>query len=78
MEFSAKVVLYEMPFDTTLTNLAEPTAIRKAMEERFPKDRYRWLEFDRSHAWQTTDGVHLQPQEADDVVSRMLEFEKKL
>lgn len=73
-----KVALYEMPYDATLTNLAEPSAIRKAMSERFPKDRYRWLEFDQSHAWQTTDGVHLQPEEADKVVARMLEFEKKV
>lgn len=73
----SKVILFEMPFDQSLTGLAEPTAVRKALHDRFPKDRYRWLDLTQAEAWQTTDGIHLPPAEADKVVARMLEFEKK-
>lgn len=73
----SKVILFEMPFDPSLTQLAEPTAIRKALRERFPSDRYRWLDLSQTEAWQTTDGIHLPPAEADKVVARMLEFEKE-
>jgi hypothetical protein len=73
----SKVILFEMPFDESLTQLAEPTAIRKALHDRFPSDRYRWLDLSQTETWQTTDGIHLPPAEADKVVARMLEFEKE-
>lgn len=74
----SKVILFEMPYDQSLTELAEPVAVRKALHERFPSDRYRWLDLKQAEAWQTTDGIHLPPAEADKVVARMLEFEKEV
>jgi hypothetical protein len=73
----SKVILFEIPFDRNLTELAEPTAVRKALHERFPTDRYRWLDLKQTESWQTTDGIHLPPAEADKVVARMLEFEEE-
>ncbi len=73
----SKVILFEMPFDQSLTELAEPTAVRNALHERFPADCYCWLDLSQAEAWQTTDGIHLPPAEADKVVARMLEFEKE-
>jgi len=73
-----RCVLYEMPIDATLKNLAEPAAVRKAVGERFPKGQYQWLDLSRDKPWETTDGIHLKPHEADLVVTRMLEFEQAL
>jgi hypothetical protein len=70
-------VFFEMPIDASLANLAEPAAVRKALGERFPHATYHWLEFDSSRAYQTSDGVHLVPADADYVFARMLDFEKK-
>lgn len=67
-----KCILFEMPIDSTLEPLAEPMAVRKAMEKRFPSDKYHWFTFDRTHAWQTTDGVHLVKSETDKVTEKML------
>lgn len=69
-----KVVFFEMPVEPTLTGLAEPAAIREAMRKRFPADHYRWLDLSRETPWQTTDGIHLMPSEAAQVVARMREL----
>lgn len=73
-----KVVFYEMPISPELSGLAEPAAVRKAVKERFPDGKYRWLDLSRELPYQTTDGVHLTAEDADSVVRRMLEFEKTL
>jgi hypothetical protein len=65
-------VFFEMPIDTTLDELAEPTAVRDAMKARFPADKYRWLEFNRSRYYQTSDGIHLTRPEADDVTRKIV------
>ncbi len=70
-------VFFEMPIAASLVNLAEPVAVRKAVGDRFPRGTYHWLEFDSSRAYQTSDGVHLVPADADFVFERMLDFEKK-
>ncbi len=67
-----KCIFFEMPIDSTLEPLAEPMAVRKAMENRFPPDKYPWFTFDRDHAYQTTDGVHLVKSESDKVTGKML------
>ena len=73
-----RCVLYEMPIDASLADLAEPAAVRKAVKERFPTGKYQWLELRRDTPWETTDGIHLKPNEADQVVAKMLELEKGL
>lgn len=74
----SKCVWFEMPIDASLRNLAEPAAIRKALTERFPSGKYRWLDLSRATPYQTTDGIHLVPADADFVIGKMLEFEKGL
>lgn len=73
-----KCVFYEMPIDKTLRDLAEPAAVRKALNERFPASRYTWLELEPGRDWKTSDGIHLLPDEADRVIQRMMDFEKTI
>ena len=65
-------VFYEMPIDASLTNLPLPVAVRKAMEARFPKDKYHWLNFPRDHDYDTYDGLHLSQAEADRLTETMV------
>ena len=39
--------------------------MRNAVEARFPKDKYHWLEFPRDHNYDTYDGLHVSQAEAD-------------
>jgi len=66
-----KCVFYEMPIDSSLKDLKEPAAIRAAMLARFPREEYRWLEIDTVRAWTTTDGIHLNRTEADEVTASL-------
>jgi hypothetical protein len=67
-----KCILFEMPIDPTLQDLAEPSAVRQAMVDRFPADKYRWFQIDHNHAYQTSDGIHLLKFEADSLTNQML------
>jgi hypothetical protein len=78
MRAGTKCVLFEMPIDSTLRDLAEPAALRKAVKERFPNGKYTWLELEPRREWKTSDGIHLVPEEADQVITRMVEFGKTL
>ena len=60
-------VFFEMPIDPSLKDLAEPVAVREAMALRFPRERYAWLDFDRSRNYKTSDGIHLVKADADEV-----------
>lgn len=78
MRAGVKCVLFEMPIDSSLRDLAEPAAIRKALRERFPNGKYTWLELEPGREWKTSDGIHLLPDEADQVITRIQEFGKTL
>lgn len=69
-----KCILFEMPVDPTLQDLAEPQSIRSALAARFPADQYEWFQADRSHAYQTSDGIHLTKAEAEALTTQMLGF----
>jgi hypothetical protein len=58
-------ILYEMPIDSSLCGLPSPVAVRKAVETRFPKNEYHWLEFPHDHNYDTYDGLHVSQAEAD-------------
>lgn len=73
-----KCVFFEMPIEPSLQNLAEPAAVRNALKQRFPESDYAWMSLDRGTPWQTTDGIHLTPPEAEQVIQRIKEFEKGL
>jgi len=68
----SQVVFFEMPIDPTLQHLAEPAAVRKAMVEHFPRDKYRWLDFD-PRAYLTSDGIHLVPEESAGLTRKIVE-----
>jgi hypothetical protein len=65
-------ILYEMPIDSSLSGLPAPVAVRNAVETRFPKDRYHWLEFPRDHNYDTYDGLHVSQAEADGLTEALV------
>lgn len=67
-----RCVLFEMPIDSSLQGLGEPAALRKALQQRFPRDRYRWIEIPHRD-YQTSDGIHLTRSEADEVTHKLVE-----
>lgn len=67
-------ILYEMPIDSSLSNLAGPTAWRRAMKKRFPEEKYHWLSFDGNHSYETSDGVHLVRAEADHLSEVLVDY----
>jgi hypothetical protein len=71
-------ILFEMPIDSSLSNLSGPRAWREAMKERFPENKYNWLSFDGNHSYETTDGVHLVRAEADRLTEVMVDYVKKI
>lgn len=71
-------ILFEMPIDSSLSNLSGPRAWREAMKERFPEDKYHWLSFEDNHIYQTSDGVHLVRAEADRLSEVMVAYVKKI
>jgi hypothetical protein len=66
-------VFYEMPIDSSLTNLQAPRAVREVAAARFPRNKYHWLQFARDHRYQTNDGIHLTQSEADRITATMAE-----
>jgi hypothetical protein len=65
-------VLYEMPIDSSLVGLPVPAANRRAIQARFPKDKYHWLAFNPDHNYETVDGIHLSRAEADRVTESLV------
>lgn len=59
-----RCVFLEMPVDSTVASLPRCTSIRAKVLEEFPVTRYQWINPDRNHAYATTDGQHLQHNEA--------------
>jgi len=59
-----KVVLIEMPVDPSLGGLPALQAARTAMERRFPRSRYKWIEPKSERQFLTSDGLHLVPADA--------------
>jgi hypothetical protein len=60
-------IFFEMPIDSSLSNLEGPRAVRRAIAERFPPAKYHWLSFDRGRNYETIDGIHLVGAEAEDL-----------
>jgi len=59
-----KIVLIEMPVDPSLGRLPALQAARAAMENQFPRSRYKWIEPRSERPFLTTDGLHLVPADA--------------
>lgn len=58
------VVLFEMPVNQRLINLASPSLIRTRCLEGFPVTRYRHIPLPDSLDFLTTDGIHLNREDA--------------
>jgi hypothetical protein len=67
-------VLFEMPLDSSLSNLNSPRLWRQAMNERFPREKYHWITFDRSRNYETRDGIHLVRAEADRITKIVIDY----
>jgi hypothetical protein len=67
-----KCVFFELPVHPSLAGLAQPVAIRNAMAARFPADRYRWVRFDPTRDYQTSDGIHLVRPVADELTRKIM------
>ena len=66
-------ILFEMPIDSTLTDLRMPVTVRTAMREHFPANRDHWLTFDLTHHCRTRDGIHLELSEAGRLTELMFQ-----
>jgi hypothetical protein len=71
-------VLFEMPIDSSLSNLNTARLWREAMVGRFPPDKYHWLNFDRNRNYQTRDGIHLVRAEAHRVTEVVIDYINRL
>ncbi len=67
-----RCVFFEMPIDSSLQGLEEPTAVRNAMQQRFPRDRYTWIDIPHRD-YRTSDGIHLVREDADEVTRKIAE-----
>jgi hypothetical protein len=60
----ARVVLFELPVDPRLTDLPLAVEVRQAFRERFPAEKYEWLEIPETRSLETVDGIHLKKASA--------------
>jgi hypothetical protein len=60
----AHVVFFEMPVNYQLNSLEMATVIRETFYEKFPAPAYEYIAFPDSVSYETTDGMHLNKQEA--------------
>lgn len=60
-------VFFEMPIDSSLSQLTGPATLPRLMQARFPVAKYKWIGFAHDHNYETKDGVHLTEAEASNV-----------
>jgi hypothetical protein len=60
----ARVIFFEMPINPRLCDLLLPRTIREGFHQKFPKDRYAYIDQPSCALFKTTDGVHLNDEEA--------------
>ncbi len=58
------IVFFELPIESVLHNLEEPTIIRQSFLKEFPKSDYEYIEQPNCKDFYTTDGVHLSEKSA--------------
>src|SRR5690606_41937034 len=67
-----RVILFEMPVNETLCDLAEPQMIREYYRRYFPESKYDYIRVPHCDGYMTTDGAHLGGVEALDRKSTRL------
>jgi hypothetical protein len=61
-KMKVKVIFFEMPINTKLVNLNRPKLLRAALKNKFQNERF--LPFDSTFRYQTSDGLHLKNEES--------------
>lgn len=59
-----KVGFYEMPIDSSLTNLPREAVLRQEVLMKFPPGRFCWLKLSLPGGARTIDGIHLIAEDA--------------
>lgn len=58
------IVFFEMPVNYNLIDLAESVSVRKNFYKKFPPGQYSYIEVPDNSHYKTTDGLHLNSEEA--------------
>ncbi|HLP19008.1 MAG TPA: hypothetical protein VK174_01830 [Chitinophagales bacterium] len=59
-----QVVFFELPVDKHLENLPTAKVIRETFALKFPADKYAYIPMPDTGSFETTDGIHLNPESA--------------
>jgi hypothetical protein len=63
-QMGTRIVFFEMPVNKQLKQLPKAKMIRETFYNKFPEGKYMYIPMPDSIAFKTTDGVHLDEQEA--------------
>jgi hypothetical protein len=63
-EHGVNIVFFEMPVNSKLVNLPKANIIRQTFYENFPESKFNYIPLQDSVTYKTTDGVHLNSNEA--------------
>jgi hypothetical protein len=63
-EKEVNIIFFEMPVNSQLTDLPRAKLIRSTFFEYFPKAKYTYIPMQDSVQYKTTDGIHLNKEEA--------------
>ena len=58
------VCFVDIPLDPLIYEGKMEAGSRKIIEEIFPRTQYKWISPSDKKTWNTTDGLHLTPEEA--------------
>ncbi len=64
MSRGVRIVFFEMPVNSRLTELPKAQIIRDSFYSVFPRQQYRYMDMPESAGYRTADGIHLSRKEA--------------
>jgi len=74
----ARVVFFEVPVSPKLMELPKAYSIKESVQAAFPRTQFQYIDLPPGSAhYTTTDGVHLNPQEAVQYTQHFLEQARK-
>jgi hypothetical protein len=62
--YNVRIVFFQMPVDKMIHDSAAMRAIRSALSQHFPEERYSYLPLPARMDFETDDGIHLLPESA--------------
>jgi hypothetical protein len=72
-----QIVFFEMPINSRLTELPKAKMVRERFYSVFPKPQYRYIEMPDPAGYRTSDGIHLNRNEAVQYTRYFVEQAKK-